>query len=63
MLRAYETATGKLLWKASLPAAGHATPMTYISPESGRQIVVIAAGGNVWLRSKLGDDVVAFALP
>jgi quinoprotein glucose dehydrogenase len=35
--------------------------MTYVSPKSGRQFVVIAAGGNKWLRSRLGDYIVAFA--
>ncbi|ARR57046.1 membrane-bound PQQ-dependent dehydrogenase, glucose/quinate/shikimate family [Rhizorhabdus wittichii DC-6] len=62
-IRAYETASGRLLWSAPLPAGGQATPMTFISPKSGRQFVVIAAGGNRWLGSKLGDYVIAFALP
>jgi quinoprotein glucose dehydrogenase len=62
-LRAYETATGKLLWQARLPAGGTATPITYISPESGRQFVVIAAGGNGQFGSQEGDFLVAYALP
>ncbi|MFD2498561.1 hypothetical protein ACFSTI_06515 [Rhizorhabdus histidinilytica] len=62
-IRAYETASGRMLWRAPLPAGGQATPMTFVSPKSGRQFVVIAAGGNRWLGSKLGDYVVAFALP
>ncbi len=62
-LRAYENRTGRLLWKSKLPAGAQATPMTYFSKRSNRQFVVVAAGGNVWLRSKLGDDIVAFALP
>ena len=61
-LRALETRTGRLLWQARLPAGGQATPMTYLSP-SGRQFVVISAGGNYTLRSKTGDYVVAYALP
>jgi quinoprotein glucose dehydrogenase len=62
-LRAYETATGKLLWQGSLPAGGNATPMTYISPDSGRQFVVIAAGGHLEVGSRNGDVIVAYALP
>lgn len=62
-LRAFQTASGKMLWSARLPAGGQATPMTFVSPKSGRQFVVIAAGGNKWLGSSLGDYVVAFALP
>jgi glucose dehydrogenase len=36
--------------------------MTYRSMTSGRQIVVIAAGGQGSLGTTLGDYVVAFAL-
>ncbi len=60
-LRAYETATGRLLWESKLPAGGHATPMTYMA--GGRQFVVIAAGGNSIAGSHLGDYIVAYALP
>lgn len=42
---------------------GHATPMTYLSPASGRQFVVIAAGGNVAMRSNLGSKIVAYSIP
>ena len=61
--RAFETSSGKLLWEHRLPAGGQANPMTYISPKTGRQFVVIAAGGHRMLRSPAGDAVVAFALP
>jgi quinoprotein glucose dehydrogenase len=59
-LRAFDKATGKLLWDAKLPAAGYATPSTYAV--GGRQFVVIAAGGGK-LGSKSSDTYVAFALP
>lgn len=63
-LRAFDTATGKELWKARLPASANANPMTYIAPKSGRQFVVVAAGGHVNLQSTpLSDTFVAFALP
>ncbi len=61
--RAIDQATGKVLWQARLPAAGHATPMTYVSPASGRQFVVIAAGGHISLGSPFGDYIIAYALP
>jgi quinoprotein glucose dehydrogenase len=60
-LRAFDSRTGDVLWKAPLPAGGQATPMTY--EYAGRQYVVIAAGGHGKLGSKLGDYVIAFALP
>jgi quinoprotein glucose dehydrogenase len=61
-LRAFDVETGSVLWSGELPASAQATPMTYRAP-SGRQLVVIAAGGHTALRTKLGDYVVAFALP
>lgn len=60
-LRAFDTASGKELWKGRLPAGGQATPMTYVW--KGRQYVVIAAGGHAKSDTKRGDKLVAFALP
>ena len=60
--RAYETRTGKLLRQFALPAGGQAAPMTYVSAQ-GRQYVVIAAGGDRRMGTRLGDYVMAFALP
>ena len=60
-LRAFDSATGELLMDWNLPAAGQATPMTYL--HEGRQYVVIQAGGNPRAEGKLGDAVLAFALP
>lgn len=62
-IRAFELDSGRLVWRKRLPAGGHATPMSYRSPRSGRQFVVVAAGGNAALASGAGDHVVAFALP
>ena len=59
-LRALDSRTGKTLWEAQLPAAGYATPCTYMI--RGRQYVVIAAGGGK-LGTPAGDAYVAFALP
>ncbi|THU02525.1 membrane-bound PQQ-dependent dehydrogenase, glucose/quinate/shikimate family [Lampropedia puyangensis] len=61
-LRALDIATGEEVWKGRLPVGGQATPMSYISPESGRQFVVIAAGGARQSPDR-GDYVIAYALP
>ncbi|KQR90295.1 glucose dehydrogenase [Burkholderia sp. Leaf177] len=60
-LRGFNTDTGEQLWEARLPAGGQATPMTYEA--GGKQYVVIAAGGHGSFGTKLGDYVVAYALP
>ena len=62
-LRAFDIETGDELWKGRLPAGGQATPMTYRLRDDGKQYVVIAAGGHGKMGTKLGDYVVAFALP
>lgn len=61
-LRALNVRTGRELWKGRLPVGAETTPMTYISPRSGRQFVVISAGGTD-ASKQMGDYVVAFALP
>ena len=60
-LRAFDSETGKEVWKFELPAGGQATPMTYML--DGRQFLVISAGGHGKLGTKQGDFVVAFTLP
>jgi quinoprotein glucose dehydrogenase len=63
-IRAFDIETGKELWKAELPARGHATPMTYRLGVNGKQYVVIAAGGHPKITEEsLGDALVAFTLP
>jgi quinoprotein glucose dehydrogenase len=62
-LRAFDIDTGAELWKGRLPAGGQATPMTYRLRPDGKQFVVIAAGGHGKLGTRLGDSLVAFALP
>lgn len=60
-LRAFDSETGKEIWKYQLPAGGQATPMTYSI--GGKQYVAIAAGGHGKLGTKQGDYVIAFTLP
>ena len=61
-LRAMDIATGREVWKARLPVGSQGTPMTYVSPKSGRQYVVVAAGGARQSPDR-GDYVIAYALP
>ncbi|MCZ6659533.1 MAG: pyrroloquinoline quinone-dependent dehydrogenase [Gammaproteobacteria bacterium] len=61
-IRAFSTETGEELWKARLPTAAHATPMSYRLSEAGRQYVVIAAGGHFALGTPAGDHLTAYAL-
>lgn len=60
-LRAFDSESGKELWKFELPAGGQATPMTYSI--KGKQYLVICAGGHGKLGTKQGDYVMAFSLP
>jgi quinoprotein glucose dehydrogenase len=62
-VRGYDVTTGRELWRARLPAGGQATPMTYESPVSHRQYLIVAAGGYRAIGSKPGDHVIAYALP
>lgn len=61
--RAYDVTSGKQLWESRLPAGGQATPMTYWSEASGRQFVVVIAGGHGSTGTEAGDSVIAYALP
>jgi quinoprotein glucose dehydrogenase len=60
MIRAFDQRTGKVLWQTKLPAAGYATPSTYMI--NGQQFIVIACGGGK-CGTKSSDAYVAFALP
>jgi quinoprotein glucose dehydrogenase len=59
-MHAFDSSTGKLLWHATLPFSGVATPATYMV--DGKQYVVIAAGGGKDGASS-GGVYVAFSLP
>ncbi|TWI49274.1 quinoprotein glucose dehydrogenase [Pseudomonas duriflava] len=60
-IRAYNVTNGDKLWEARLPAGGQATPMTYEA--DGKQYVVIMAGGHASFGTKMGDYLIAYALP
>ena len=59
--RAFDARTGRVLWEATLPFSGNATPATYQA--RGRQFVVIPAGGGKDPGAPSGGVFVAFALP
>ncbi|MEM9255801.1 MAG: pyrroloquinoline quinone-dependent dehydrogenase [Pseudomonadota bacterium] len=61
-IRAFDIRDGKEVWRHRLPAGGQATPMTYRSERSGQQYVVIAAGGHAYMRTRIGDSLIAFRL-
>ena len=60
-VRAFDKATGALLWEATMPSSANATPATY--EVNGRQYLVVAAGGGKSRTGGPGGLYVAFALP
>jgi quinoprotein glucose dehydrogenase len=58
--RAFDTDTGEVLWRYTLPVDAAATPMTYVY--RGRQYVVVNAGGHAMFNRPQGDYLYAFAL-
>jgi quinoprotein glucose dehydrogenase len=60
-LRAFDKATGELLWETVMPFSASATPATY--SVNGRQYVVIAAGGGRDFKGKSGGIYLSYALP
>jgi quinoprotein glucose dehydrogenase len=59
-MHAFDKETGKLLWEATLPAAGNATQAVY--EVNGHQYIVIACGGGK-SKDPSGSSYIAFALP
>jgi len=60
-LRAFDASSGVLLWQATLPYAGAATPITYMA--GGRQFVLIHANNARDKKAPQGSAYIAFALP
>ncbi len=64
--RAFDVGSGMELWRADVPYAAHAMPMTYRLRPDSKQFVVIASGGKGLFESvgsTTGDALVAFSLP
>ncbi len=59
-LRAFDKATGKVLWETTLPVPGNATPALY--EVDGKEYVVIGAGGGK-CGAASGGSYLAYALP
>ncbi|MGH9842767.1 MAG: pyrroloquinoline quinone-dependent dehydrogenase, partial [Blastocatellia bacterium] len=62
-LRAHDARTGEVIAQFDLPAGLHAGPITYKLAPDRKQFLVVAPGGHIGLGSKLGDYVIAYALP
>jgi len=55
---------GTILWKVPLGTTADMTGNpAYRAGRDGKQFVVIAAGGHDKLGTRLGDSLIAFALP
>jgi quinoprotein glucose dehydrogenase len=61
--RAFDKDTGEELWVTRLPASGLATPMTFLGKKTGKQFVVLAAGGGNKYDKTFTGKLVAFSLP
>jgi quinate dehydrogenase (quinone) len=61
-LRAFNSGNGEEVWKSRLPVGSQGGPMTYVSPKTGKQYIVITAGGARQSTDR-GDYVMAYALP
>jgi len=74
-VRAFDVLDGREIWRADIPASSTATPMSYVSPVSGTQYVVITLPADAKLEIGHGDEtieeaaagdggfVIAFRLP
>lgn len=60
--RAYDAQSGEELWHYALPVGSSATPMSYVSPKTGRQYVLLPVGAAAHATPP-SDLVMAFALP
>jgi len=60
LFKAYDSATGNLLWKFQAGAGVNAPPSSYTV--DGKQYIVVGAGGNVQLNYKRGNNIIAFSL-
>jgi quinoprotein glucose dehydrogenase len=61
--RAFDAGTGEELWTFKLPAAAHATPITYQGKDGKQYVAIVATGGSYLDSPVLSDSLIAFALP
>jgi glucose dehydrogenase len=58
--RAYDARNGSVLWSFNAGAGVNAPPSSYMV--GGKQYIVVAAGGNVQIDSKRGNNIIAFTV-
>jgi len=64
--RAIDVFTGEEVWTDGLPGSSTATPMTYVSPTTGKQYLIVTVadgGGLLQLETAVDDDVEAGEVP
>jgi len=76
--RAFDVLTGETIWQSELRSGSDATPMSYVSPKTGRQYVLVtvpgqgrppggpgdtATGEGAVSAQQTGGRVIAYALP
>ncbi len=64
--RAIDVFTGEEVWTDALPGSSTATPMSYVSPATGKQYVIVTVadgGGELRLEAAVGDDVESGDVP
>lgn len=60
LFKAYDSASGELLWQDKAEAGVNAPPASY--NVDGTQYIVVGAGGNVQLNYKRGNEIIAYKL-
>jgi len=60
LFKAYDSASGELLWQDQADAGVNAPPASY--NVGGTQYIVVGAGGNVQLNYKRGNEIIAYKL-
>jgi alcohol dehydrogenase (cytochrome c) len=60
LFKAYDAATGSVLWKFQAGAGVNAPPSSYTV--DGKQYVIVGAGGNTQLDYKRGNAIIAFTV-
>ncbi len=60
--RAYEAATGKILWDIKMDTGAYVTPSTFMGADGKQYVVIVDTGGSFFDKTS-GDSILAFALP
>jgi glucose dehydrogenase len=60
--RAYDAATGKILWDIKMDTGAYVTPSTFMGGDGKQYVVIVDTGGSFFDRTN-GDSILTFALP